>query len=73
MSEYNRSEKLYSKREGPSMCACMGRVYGEPFCPCEMGRQGLPMSKEHVVAAERDRLALADLFDKLNRGVSLID
>jgi hypothetical protein len=28
-----------------SMCACMGAMYGEPFCPCSMKRQGL----QHVM------------------------
>jgi len=23
------------------MCACMGAMYGEPYCPCEMERRGL--------------------------------
>ena len=26
-----------------SMCACMGPMYDEPFCPCSMKRKGLPM------------------------------
>lgn len=30
-----------------NMCACMGPVYGEPFCSCEMGRRGLGMSVAH--------------------------
>lgn len=28
-----------------SMCGCMGPMYGEPFCPCKMKRDGL----EHVM------------------------
>ena len=23
-----------------NLCACMGAMYGEPYCPCEMKRQG---------------------------------
>ncbi len=27
-----------------SPCACMGPMYGEPHCPCDMTRLGLPMN-----------------------------
>lgn len=30
------------------VCACMGAVHGEPYCPCEMERRGLPPSIERV-------------------------
>lgn len=43
-----------------SMCGCMGAGYGEPYCPCEMTRRGLPPSPERVAAtsAANNRLAL---------------
>lgn len=34
-------------------CACMGPIYGEPFCPCEMKRKGLPCSAGHIEAHEK--------------------
>jgi hypothetical protein len=24
-----------------SLCGCLGAMYGEPYCPCEMERKGL--------------------------------
>jgi hypothetical protein len=48
---YNKSDKFYSKLSGA--CACMGVMYGEPHCACEMSEKGLPMSVEHVEAVER--------------------
>ena len=27
-----------------NFCACMGQMYGEPHCPCEMERLGLPVN-----------------------------
>ena len=34
------------------LCACIGPMYGEPFCPCSMERQGLPMDGPIRKAAE---------------------
>lgn len=66
---YEKSDKQYTKMAEPSFCACMGRVYGEPFCPCEMSRRELPMSKAHVIQAEKDKAEL----DKLFRGLGALD
>lgn len=33
------SSLLASKEYGP--CACLGRIAGDPYCPCEMRRRGL--------------------------------
>lgn len=40
-------------------CACMGSMYGEPYCPCEMKNRGLqaemdnnPLRKAEEVRAE---------------------
>lgn len=35
-----------------SLCACLGPVYNEPYCPCEMRRRGLPRSVQHKRATE---------------------
>lgn len=35
------------------ICACMGPVHGEPHCPCEMTRQGLPPSAERLAEEAR--------------------
>jgi hypothetical protein len=43
-------------------CACMGPVHGEPFCPCEMERRGLPPSSEHVAALIKAMEELRALF-----------
>lgn len=42
----------------PNFCACMGPLYGEPYCACEMRRRGLPRSQECIdsVAAAQKRL-----------------
>lgn len=37
-----------------SLCACMGPMYGEPHCPCQMHRLGLPMDGPIRKAAEAE-------------------
>ncbi|KVP96645.1 hypothetical protein WJ97_12235 [Burkholderia ubonensis] len=44
-----------------SPCACIGPVYGEPYCACEMRRRGLPPSAEHVKAIEESNTKLKAL------------
>lgn len=41
------------------VCACMGAMYGEPYCPCVMQRNGLQemMDKNPLRIAEEDRSA----------------
>jgi hypothetical protein len=46
-----------------SLCACMGPGYGEPYCPCEMERRGLPSSPEHIAANEESEKRFAKLFE----------
>jgi hypothetical protein len=46
-----------------SMCACIGPVYGEPYCACEMTRRGLPSSAAHVAAIEEADKQLKSLFE----------
>lgn len=43
-------------------CACMGPVYGEPHCPCDMERRGLPSSPEHIAAIKESERKLTELF-----------
>jgi hypothetical protein len=50
------------KSGGIVACACMGAVYGEPHCPCEMTRRGLPSSPAHIAANEKANEDLKKLF-----------
>lgn len=34
------------------MCGCMGPMYGEPFCPCKMVREGLQRSDQWAQAQQ---------------------
>jgi hypothetical protein len=43
------------------MCACMGPMYDEPYCYCEMQRRGLQLNTEARAEAERQ------LRESLNR------
>jgi hypothetical protein len=45
-----------------NLCACIGPVYGEPFCPCEMKDRGLPSSPEHLDAIVETTRRLDELF-----------
>jgi len=56
------SEKVNSGEISVNVCACIGPVYGEPHCACEMRRRGLPPSAEHVAALEKANRELAELF-----------
>lgn len=60
--EYNKSNKHYDKQGMWSACACIGEVYGEPLCPCQMARAGLPKSVEHVQAQEESKKRLKELW-----------
>jgi hypothetical protein len=41
------------------LCACLGAAPGEPYCPCEMTRRGLPASPARVQAADEANRRLA--------------
>lgn len=47
-----------------SPCACLGPLSGEPHCPCEMRRRGLPPSPARVATEEDARRRLAALVAK---------
>ncbi len=44
-----------------NFCACIGPVYGEPHCYCEMQRRGLPLNKE---ARDEDKRKLNEAMEK---------
>lgn len=44
-----------------TMCACMGPVCGEPYCPCEMRRRGLAPSPARQAADAEAAKKLAAL------------
>ncbi len=45
-------------------CACMGPMYGEPYCPCQMDVRGLARSAESIAAEEKANADLKKLFDE---------
>lgn len=45
-----------------SACACIGPMYDEPYCACEMRRRGLPPSPEHEFAMQKAEADLKSLF-----------
>ncbi len=45
-----------------SMCACMGPMYGEPYCPCEMKRKNIPFSKAREEDEKRAKKEWAELI-----------
>ena len=48
MQSSTPASKEASMNNSIKVCACMGAVHGEPYCPCEMERRGLPPSIERV-------------------------
>jgi hypothetical protein len=40
-----------------SFCSCMGKMYGEPECPCVMERNNIPRSEEWKAANSPEALA----------------
>ena len=45
-----------------NLCGCVGSLYGEPYCPCEMSRRGLPPSQERTRADEDAKTRLAEIL-----------
>jgi hypothetical protein len=46
-----------------SFCGCIGPMYGEPYCACEMKRQGLPLNEEaRAIDEKRFQESMAKLF-----------
>jgi hypothetical protein len=46
-----------------NVCGCLGAMYGEPYCPCEMRRRGLPSSPEHIAANAKSNEDMKKLFE----------
>ena len=44
-------------------CACLGPMYGEPYCGCEMASRGLARSPEHAAALVKAEADLKKLFE----------
>lgn len=42
-------------------CACMGPCWGDPYCPCEMGRKGL--KSNYVGMPDQEKKHLVDLLN----------
>jgi len=40
-----------------NLCACMGPMYNEPHCPCEMKRLGIERSKEYKASITPEAIA----------------
>jgi hypothetical protein len=51
-----------------TFCACLGTIYGEPYCPCEMRRRGLPSSPEHIRALEENEVRLDAVLKLIAQG-----
>jgi hypothetical protein len=51
MSEEKPEEKI-------ELCACMGKMYDEPHCPCVMKQKGLPRSEEWKAEQNRREEAI---------------
>ena len=45
-----------------NFCACLGPMYNEPVCPCEMRRRGLERSPECQFAQQKAQNDLERLF-----------
>lgn len=51
-----------------NICACIGPLNGEPYCPCKMKREGLETSFKWS-QEEKDKMqkALEEIFDPKNK------
>ncbi len=50
---------------GYTVCACMGPMYGEPHCHCEMVAKGLPLNDTDREASEvAPKMAMNRVFAK---------
>jgi hypothetical protein len=45
-----------------NFCACIGPIYGEPCCPCEMKKRGIPPSPDRIKAIEESERKMKDIF-----------
>lgn len=51
-----------------NLCGCLGAMYGEPYCPCQMKEQGLQSFMDNnpvrKAAEERDRISHEEFMAK---------
>jgi hypothetical protein len=54
---HNAAKEMMAKLESGeiSLCACIGPMYGEPYCYCEMERRGLQPENNPLRIAENKR------------------
>jgi hypothetical protein len=50
-----------------NICACMGAVYGDPYCPCVMQSKGIPISAMHERANDDAKIMLKGLCKLFNK------
>lgn len=56
-----------------NLCACTGPFPGEPFCPCEMVRRGLPPSPARQKAMANAEARKPELLAALRKSGILAD
>jgi hypothetical protein len=50
-----------------NLCACKGPMEGDPYCPCEMQRKGLPFDVKKITWTEDDKARLMKAMEELER------
>jgi len=62
---HNAAKDIMAKLDSGeiSLCACIGPMYGEPYCACKMKREGL----EHVMENNPIRIAENKRFEEYMR------
>jgi predicted amino acid racemase len=69
---HNAAKEMMEKLESGelSLCACIGPMYGEPYCACRMKQEGL----EHVMESNPLRIAEAERFrEQMRQWVAEMD
>jgi hypothetical protein len=54
--KYNSRENYRSSSMTRGVCACMGRIGTDPFCPCEMKQKGLDTSHHQMTPEQLKEL-----------------
>ena len=55
--------ELEKALSGLSACACMGPMYGDPYCYCEMERRKLPLSPIWEIENQRAKEQMKQLVE----------
>lgn len=62
---------MFDKCVATKLCACMGPMYGEPYCPCRMSAMGFDKQMEEnplrIAENERAKKQLDALFGEGGR------